>query len=53
MDIIHWVTRWTESSILPVVASHLHTSLGVRPGDHYKAFTKRPPTYRHPLRYHC
>uniref|UniRef100_A0A0A9GMD4 Uncharacterized protein n=1 Tax=Arundo donax TaxID=35708 RepID=A0A0A9GMD4_ARUDO len=52
MDIIHRVTRWTGSSISPVPAKHLHTTYGVRPGYHYKAFTKLPPTCRHPLRYH-
>ena len=42
----------TIISILPMPAKHMHTSFGVRPGDHFKAFQWLPPVCTCPLRFH-
>src|SRR6266540_250888 len=36
---------------MPVLIKHLHTSEGVRPGVHCKAFTKLYQSWNHPLRF--
>jgi hypothetical protein len=42
----------TNISISPMPAKHMHTSFGVRPGDHFKAFQWLPLVCTCPLRFH-
>ena len=44
-------SKWLRISVLPTLAKHLQTTFGVRPGDHFKAFTWLPPGCTRPLRF--